>query len=162
MFKDKKEIALHDLFLISIILKGFNGLFQVILGVIIFIIKKDILINLVQKLFQISFIQKQTNFLTILLVDFSEKLSSSTVFFFATYLIIRGIIKIIMFLGLYYKKIWIYPLSGILSLFFTIYQLFRFLRTNSIVLLFSATIDIGFIFLLNNEYKKIKLQRELN
>lgn len=108
-----------------------------------------------QKLFQHELIQDPGDIVANYLIQASQDISMSTLLFASTYLIIHGSIKFGLFLGLWHKKLWIYPLAWIVLSLFAAYQVVRFFNTHSIVLLFLIFIDISIIILLRFEYKRL-------
>ena len=151
----ERRKILHDLFLIGIIIKCIDGILEFIGGIALAFAKTDIIINLVQKLFQHELIQDPTDIVANYLVKTSQNLSIGILTFASIYLIIHGLIKIGLFLGLWYKKIWAYPLAGIILSLFVIYQSIRIFNTHSILLLFLTLVDIFILILLRLEYKRI-------
>jgi len=156
MFKIKKEKALHDLFIIGIIIKGIDGILELIGGIILISIKSNSISKIIQTIFQHEIAQDPTDLIANYFIQLSQTLSISTISFAAIYLIIHGSIKLGLFSGLLYKKLWAYPLAGILLSLFVIYQLIRFSSTHSIFLLFLTLVDILIIVLLRFEYKRLK------
>ena len=159
MFKIKKEKTLHDLFKIGIIIKGIDGLLELIGGFILISIKSDSITKIIQSIFQHEIAQDPTDLIANYFIQLSHNLSISTISFAAIYLIIHGSIKIGLFSGLWFKKLWAYPLAGILLSLFVIYQSIRFFNTYSVFLLFLTLVDILIIVLLRFEYKRLKRSR---
>ncbi len=156
MLKNKKEKILHDVFVIGITIKGIDGLLELIGGVILVFIKSDSISKMIQTLFQHEIAQDPTDFIANYFIQSAQNLSLNTISFAAIYLIIHGSIKIGLFAGLWYKKLWAYPLAGIIMSLFVTYQLMRFFNTHSLFLLFLTIIDILVIVLLRFEYKRLK------
>ncbi|WP_292471184.1 DUF2127 domain-containing protein [Methanolobus sp.] len=156
MLKNRKENIIHDIFIIGIIIKGIDGLLELIGGFILISSKSDTISKIIQTIFKHEIAQDPTDLLANYFIQLSNNLSISTISFAAIYLIIHGSIKIGLFSGLWYKKLWTYPLAGILLSFFVMYQLIRFFNTHSILLLFLTLVDILIIILLRFEYKRLK------
>lgn len=156
LFKTKKEKILNDLFIIGIMIKGLDGILELIGGFVLIFIKASSIPQTVERVFQHEILQDPTDLIANYFIQFSHSLSISTIYFIATYLIINGTIKVVLFLGLWYKKLWSYPIAGILLSFFTVYQFTRFLHTHSLLLLFLTLVDILIITLLKFEYKRLK------
>lgn len=161
MLKSNKEKILHDLFKIGIIIKGIDGFFE-LLGGIILIVTRGKFASIIQILFSHELSQDPTDFIANYFVHLSGTLSLGTIFFISFYLIIHGAIKLGLFFGLWFKKLWTYPLAWVLLSLFVIYQLFRFSYTYSIFLLFLTIVDFIIIVLLHFEYKRIKLSLKIN
>ena len=156
MYKIRKETIFHDLFLIGIIIKGIDGVLELIGGIILIIARSDTISRLIQAFFQHEIAQDPTDLIANYFIHLSQSLSISTLSFVALYLIIHGSIKIGLFSGLWYKQLWAYPLVGILLSLFVLYQLVRFFNTYSALLLFLTLVDIMIIVLLRFEYHRLK------
>lgn len=156
MLKIRERKILHDLFVIGVIIKGIDGLLELIGGIVLASVKSGSMFKIIQTIFQHEIAQDPTDLIANYFIRLSHSLSVSTISFIAVYLIIHGTIKIGLFSGLWYKKLWAYPLVGILLFLFVVYQLIRFFNTYSILLLFLTSVDILIIILLRFEYKRQK------
>ena len=141
--------------MIGIIIKGIDGILELISGVILFLIKSDLITKIIQTLFQHELVQDPTDIIANYLIHTSQNLTISALSFATIYLIIHGSVKIGLVLGLWYKKLWAYPLVGVILSLFIIYQLIKFFSTHSIILLFLTSIDVLIIILLRFEYKRL-------
>ncbi len=112
--------------------------------------------KIVQTIFKHELLQDPTDILANYLIKASHNVSFSTLSFAAVYLMIHGFIKIGLVTGLWFKKLWAYPLAEIVLSLFIIYQLIRFSRTHSLILILLTLLDIVILFLVSHEYKRIK------
>lgn len=154
MLKIRKD-TLHNLFLIGIIIKCIDGILELIGGFTLLVIKSDSIINIVQTLFQHELVQDPTDLIANYFIQVSHNISVSTLSFAVIYLIIHGSIKIGLFIGLWYKKLWAYPLAAIVLSLLVMYQAIRLFSIHSIILLFLTLVDILIIILLGFEYKRV-------
>lgn len=157
MFKLRKDKILHDLFIIGIIIKAIDGVLELIGGITLSLVKSDLISKIIQTLFQHEIAQDPSDFIANYFVQLSHSLSISIISFAAIYLIIHGSIKLGLFSGLWYKKLWAYPLAGVVLSLFVVYQFIRFFNTHSALLLFLTLIDILILVLLRFEYKRLKI-----
>lgn len=156
MLPIKKDTALHDLFILGIVIKGIDGVLELIGGIILISIPSHSIASVVQSVFQHEIAQDPTDLIANFFIQLSQNLSISTLSFAAVYLIIHGSIKLGLFFGLWSKKLWVYPLAGVVLSLFVIYQLMRFLSSHSMLLLFLTLVDILILVLLGFEYKRQK------
>lgn len=152
----KKSQILHISFIIGILFKGIDGFWELIGGLFLVFAKSGSIPIIIQTVFQHELSQDPTDLIANYLINLSQTMSLNTLSFAAIYLIIHGSIKLGLFLGLWLKKIWAYPLATILLSLFMVYQLIRLSYTHSFLLLFLTLIDIIIIFLLKSEYKRLK------
>ncbi len=156
MLKIRNEKILHALYLIGIVIKSMDGILELLGGFILFAIKSDSMVKIVQTIFRHELIQDPTDILANYLIKASHTVSFSTLSFAAVYLMIHGFIKIGLVTGLWFKKLWAYPLAEIALAIFVIYQLIRFSRTHSLILILLTVLDIVILLLVNIEYKRVK------
>lgn len=159
MSKIKKETILHDIFLIGIIIKGIDGFLELIGGMALLFIKSDYIISIVQRIFQHELVQDSTDLIANYVVHTSHTISTDTILFIAMYLLIHGVIKLGLVIGLLSKKLWSYPLAGGVLSLFLIYQIIRIINNHSLILMLFTLIDIIILVLLRFEYKRLTHQK---
>lgn len=149
-----KEKNIHKIFIIGLVLKGLDGLVE-ILGSFIFLITGSFG-NLILFLTKKELVEDPTDFLANYFVHLIPYLPSYTKTFIFLYLFIHGIIKIFLLFSLLLKKKWAYPLAILILIFFVIYQTYQLINKNSIILSIITILDIALIFLTWHEYKYVK------
>ena len=147
--------ALHELFLVGITIKGIDGVLELVTGITLFFTKSSLIVKVLQAIFHHELLHDPTDLVANYLIHTAQSLSINTLTFISIYLTIHGIIKIGIFLGLWYKKIWAYPIAAIVLSLFVIYQSVRIYRNHSIILSFLTLIDIMILVLIRFEYKRI-------
>lgn len=150
------EKNIYSIFEISVVLKGVYAVFEIISGVMVFVITKDFIISSVLYLTQGELLEDSKDFLANYFVTLSNNISINAKYFFASYLLIHGIIKLFLIIGLLKKKFWAYPASIAVFSLFIFYQIYRYFYTFSIGLLLITILDLIIIFLTIHEYKFIK------
>lgn len=146
-------------FRISVILKGLNALVEIIGGVLAFIISKEFIIKFVFTITQEELSEDPQDFIAHYLIKSAEMLSLSSQHFFAYYLLIHGVIKISLIIGLLRNKLWAYPAALVFFALFIFYQIYRYTYTHSIWLLVLTIFDLLVIWLAWHEYKYLKVAR---
>ncbi|MDA3840452.1 MAG: DUF2127 domain-containing protein [Patescibacteria group bacterium] len=157
MVNQKNEKLFHNLFLIGIFIKGLDGVLETIGGVFLIFLKTDFIVKLVKITFNHELVQDPTDFVANYIVKYSQSISIDTLSFVSIYLIIHGVIKLSLFIGLWQKRIWVYPVAGVILFLFSSYQFVRILHTHSFVLTFLTLVDVSIIVLLRFEYLRIKM-----
>ncbi|MFH0869882.1 MAG: DUF2127 domain-containing protein [archaeon] len=150
-----KEETLHNLFLIGLVIKGIDGILELIGGIALAFARTDAMASLVQRIFHHELLHDPTDIFANYFINASEHMSLSIMSFASIYLIAHGLIKLGLFSGLWYKKVWVYPLAGIVLSLLVAYQLIRFFGTHSVMLLSLTLVDIMIIILLRFEYKRL-------
>lgn len=153
MFKLNKEY-IHDLFNFVIIIKGIHGLLELLSGLVLVFTRSDFIVNLINMMFRHELIEDPTDLTANLLIHSSQHLTHGGLVFASIYLIIYGLINLGLFFGLWYKKLWVYPLAGFIIICFLLYQIIRVYFTHSLVLFIIILMDTVILLLLHFEYIK--------
>jgi uncharacterized membrane protein len=80
--------------------------------------------------------------------------------FLAYYLLAHGLIKVIMVLGLMRRTRWSYAFAFVALTCFILYQAYRVVMTQSIILTFLTLFDCAFLFLVWEEYQIARRARQ--
>jgi uncharacterized membrane protein len=91
------------------------------------------------------------------LLSLSGSFSISAQHFAVFYLMSHGIIKCILILLLWRRKLWAYPLTIVSLILFVAYQVYRYTLTQSVFLILLTAFDAAMIALTYLEYKRIKI-----
>lgn len=145
----------HIFFLIGIFFKGLDGLLEFFGGMIFLFIRHGNIAKYTRILLQHEIIEDPNDIIANYLINFAGHISRNTEIFASLYLLVHGIIKISIILGLYTRKLWVYPLAEFILSLFVIYQIYRFCHTFSILLIFLSIIDLFIIFLIWTEYRRL-------
>lgn len=149
----RKEKALHDLFLVSIWIKGLVGLGQVAAGGLLLAISGQALASFVLRLTAPELSEDPHDWLANLLQTSAQDWSSGTQWFASAYLVIHGLVKLGLVVSLLRRKMWSYPLSIWVLAAFIAYQVYRYTYTHSIWLLLLTALDVFVIALIHHEYR---------
>ena len=137
---------LHQLFVVSLIVKGLHAAIELIGGVALYLFSTH---KIADWLWQAS----QSN-------DWVERFARSFTTrehaFYAFYLVSHGIVNGLIVGGLLLRKLWAYHATfGVLTLFIA-YQLYRYSYTHDIGLIVISIIDVIVMALAWNEYRMFK------
>ncbi|WP_068469997.1 DUF2127 domain-containing protein [Candidatus Protochlamydia phocaeensis] len=152
-----EEKNIHRLFEISLIIKGFFALLEIIGGLVIFFISHQWLICTIYQLTQTEYVGNARNFMAHHLWHWAQNFSISAKHFAAFYLLSHGVVKMWLIIGLWRKKRGYYPIALFVFGWFIIYQLYRFTFTHSILLIFLTILDLVVIVLTWQEYRYLKV-----
>ena len=163
----QKEKDIRLVFVISLTLKGIFALAETTAGIATYLISiagsifsnflpQQFVMNLVQTMTREELTEDPRDFVANYLIQTAHTLSVSTLNFAALYLLIHGIVKLWLVIGLLRKKLWYCPTALIVFGAFVIYQLYRYTLTHSIFLLLITAIDLIVIGLTWHEYRYLK------
>ena len=152
----------HISFEVGLYIKGIHGLLEMIGGVFLALFDPNKLNLFIRFLTQHELSEDPQDKIANFLITLSSHLSISTQQFASFYLISHGIIKCILILLLWRKKLWAYPLTIIAFMLFIAYQIYRYTLTHSVFLIWLTIFDIVMIVLTYLEYQKIKSVQKHN
>jgi len=147
-----KEKNIFRIFEFGLLIKGLNALIEILSGFFIWFVNKAFIITLFLNLTQNELSDDPKDYLANFIVNTASTFSTSSQSFFAGYLIIHGLIKIFLIVGLFRKKLWAYPVSIFIFTFFIIYQFYEYYLNSSPWLLFLTFFDILIVMIAIYEY----------
>jgi uncharacterized membrane protein len=151
---NRRAYILHRVFTLGIWLKGFDGLLELIGGVLLRVTSPVTLSRLVVSLTQHELIEDPQDWLATIIRQTAKQLSLNTQLFASIYLIAHGLLKLLIAVGLWREYRWAYPLAiAALSLFIA-YQLYRLSYGFSVGLLVLTLFDIVIVGLTWREYRQ--------
>ena len=153
---DRGQRAWHDMFLVSVWIKGIVGLLQVVGGVLLLVVSQDQLIRLAVMLTQPELAEDPHDSIAMFLRHSAEKFGQGTQTFASLYLAVHGLIKILLVAGLLRRKMWSYPASMWVLGAFVAYQCYRYTQTHSPWLIALTVLDIAVIVLVWHEWRTRK------
>ena len=150
------ERRVHQIFEISILLKGAHALIECIGGLVLAFVSTSAITNLVNALTQEELIEDPNDFVATHLLSLAQNLTVSTQRFYAFYLLSHGVIKLLLVAGLLRKKLWAYPASLLVLGLFIVYQLYRFSYTHGVGLIVLTVFDVIVMGLIWHEYQMVR------
>ncbi|MDD4716142.1 MAG: DUF2127 domain-containing protein [Oscillospiraceae bacterium] len=152
---EKKDIV-HISFEIGLLLKGIHGLTEIVGGALMFFLTPNRVSALTRFLTKHELSEDPRDLVANFLLSLSSSFSISTQHFAVFYLMSHGIIKCILILLLWRRKLWAYPLAIVSLILFIAYQVYRYTFTQSVFLIMLSIFDAVMIALTWLEYKNLK------
>jgi uncharacterized membrane protein len=146
----------HKVFLVSITLKGIDGLLEIIGGFLVLLLNQQSIGWIIRALTQHELSEDPNDLLANFLVSSIKKFSGDLQTIVGLYLLSHGIVKILLIAFLWRGNPSAYPAAIFFFAGFGIYQMYRYYFTHSVWLLALTVLDIGVIYLTWVEYKRIK------
>lgn len=112
-------------FLVGIVLKGLDGVLEVVGGVLLLAVSPATINGIARALTQHELSEDPHDFLATHLLHYTGSLSASSVHFGAVYLLLHGAAKVFLVTALLKNYLWAYPLTILFLLAFIAYQLYR-------------------------------------
>jgi uncharacterized membrane protein len=152
----KRATALHDGFEIGILLKGIHGALEIVGGALLLLVKPELLTHFVRLLTQHELSADPNDLLANLILQASQRYSVSVQHFGVAYLLTHGLVKVVLVLLLWKRRLWAYPLAAASLVLFIAYQAARWTTTHSIFLVLLSVFDAAMIWLTLVEYHRLR------
>ncbi len=152
--------ALDKTFRIGLILKGLDGILEVIGGLLLVFLSPHAIEHLARTLTAHELSQDPHDLIARYILHTTSHLTTSTTLFGAVYLLSHGIAKIVLVALVLRDKLWAYPWLIALLLAFIGYQLYRITAVHFSVGLTALTIfDAFLVWLTWREYQARRTRR---
>ena len=151
-----QEKRIHQIFVVSVTLKGLHALLEIIGGIALYLVSTETIVGGINRWSNRAIAQERHDWIAFHLLRFAEHFSVSQHNFYAFYLLSHGVIKGILVAGLLKEKIWAYPASFAVFSLFIAYQLYRYSFTHDFVLIVLSIFDLFVIALAVHEYRLLK------
>lgn len=150
----------HDVFRVSILLKGIYSFFELLAGMILLFVTSDRIYNFVHYIFKNELIEDSHDFIANSVLNLVGNLPQQIKLFIAIYLIIHGLIKLALIIALWKEKKWAYPVAIAVFGLFIVYQIYKYILRPSLILLFLTDLDMVIIILTYLEWERLKKKRK--
>ena len=145
---------LDQTFEVGIILKGVDGLLEMIGGLLLLAVSPATVDRVVTSLTQHELSEDPHDFLATHLLRTAHGLTGSAVLFGAVYLLAHGVVKIILVTALLKNQLWAYPWTIVFLGLFIVYQIYRLSLQPSVGLTALTVFDALIAWLTWREYRK--------
>ena len=153
------EKRLHAAFEVGVVLKGLNGLAELVGGIVLWFASVDLIRSIVGALVHSEVIEDPQDHVANYLMHMAERVSVGGKNFAAFYLFSHGVVKLILVAGLLRNKLWAYPASLAVLGLFIVYQLYRLSFGFSLGLTLLTVFDAVIIVLIWHEYRLVEANR---
>jgi uncharacterized membrane protein len=148
-----KPDLLDKTFNVALILKGLDGLLELVGGILLLIISPDTIDRLAHSLTQHELSENPHDLLIHHLLRLTGNLHHTQTFG-AVYLLTHGLVKIVIVIGLLRREHWSYYVAFVFLGGFVIYQIYRLTYAPSLGLVLLTVFDLFIIWLTWREFKR--------
>lgn len=141
------------LFILVIVVKGIDGVLELVGGVLLLFVSPDRIHHLVGVLTQHELSEDPRDFVASQLLHSSSALTDGAVFFAAAYLLVHGLVKVVLVAALLRGKLWAYPWMISVLVVFIVYQIYQIILAPTIGLIALTVFDILIVALTVREYR---------
>ena len=153
-----QEKRIHQVFVASVLFKGFHALVEIVGGIALYLISTDTIVRTINAWSYDELIEDKNDWIANHLLQFAGTFSVQEHHFYAFYLLSHGLIKAVLVVGLLRQKLWAYPASFAVFGAFIAYQLYRYSFTHDIALIALSIFDAFVIYLAVHEYRLLRKQ----
>ena len=150
--------ALDKTFDVALILKGLDGLLELVGGILLIVISPETINRLAHQLTQHELSQDPNDFIVHHLLRLTSNLHN-TQLFGAIYLLTHGLVKLVIVVGLFRREHWSYYVAFVFLGGFVVYQIYRMTYAPSIGLALLTVFDMFIIWLTWREFRRMRAQR---
>ena len=150
----KAEKDLLWLFDFALILKAVNGALEMLAALLILFIPPALVLRLAELATGGELAQDPDDFIATAIQAAAQSFAVNTHYFFAAYLALHGIIKVLLIIGIFAKKKVAYVLFMIALAIFGTYEAYRGSMRHELLLQALAIFDFALLLLTVHEYRR--------
>jgi uncharacterized membrane protein len=151
-----REKRIHQIFAVSVSLKGLHALFEIAGGIALYLTSTETIVGWISNWSNREIAEERHDWIASHLLGFAESFSVEKHNFYAFYLLSHGLVKIVLVYGLLKEKLWAYPASFVVFGLFIAYQLYRYSFTHDSGLILLSIFDLFVIALAVHEYRLLR------
>ena len=151
-----QEKRIHQIFAVSVSLKGLHALFEVVAGIALYLVSTQKIVGSISDWSNRQIALERHDWIATHLLRFAESFSVEKHHFYAFYLLSHGLVKGVLVVGLLKEKLWAYPASFVVFGAFIAYQLYRYSFTHDFSLILLSIFDLFVIALAVHEYRLLR------
>ncbi len=146
---------LHELYGISVIVKGVDGILEIIGGLLLIFFSPLSITRTILFLGRTELVENPRHPLINIIYHLASGLSLQKRHFYSLLFLSHGAVKLIMVFGLVKNKLWAYPATIAIFTAFVFYQAFEMYYSPSLLLGVITLIDIFVVLLISREYQAV-------
>lgn len=146
--------ALDRSFAVGIVLKGLDGILELVGGALLLFVGPSTIRRIVLILTHGELSEDPHDFIAVHLLHAAHGLTAATVVFAAAYLLAHGLVKIVLVTAVLQNRMWAYPWMIAFLLVFIAYQIYRIVLDPTVGLVALTVFDAVIVWLTQREYHK--------
>ncbi len=152
--EDIQEKRIFVTYEIALLLKGIQAFLEVLFGLLFCFISTSTITSTILFIANGELAESPDNVLSTFLIRSAHQLSASGKLFIILYLLLHGVIKLVLIVGLFLNKAWAYTASLVGLGGLILYQLYSLISRYSTMLLVLTVIDGIILWLVVREHRK--------
>ena len=152
--KEEREKDILWLFNLGLLLKAVNGVLEVLVAFLIFIVPPSLVLRIVEFVTGGELAQDPDDPIISAIRDAAQSFAVHTHYFLALYLVLHGAVKVLLVIGIFKGKKIAYPLLMIALAIFGSYEAYRGFMRQEFLLQILAIFDFSLLVLTAYEYRR--------
>lgn len=144
---------LDKTFRIGLVLKGLDGVLELVGGVLLLLVTPDQLGSLIRALTQHELVEDPGDLIAGALVHAAGEMTLSSTLFGAVYLLLHGVVKIVLVWAVLKDRLWAYPWMMAFLLTFIVFQAYQVWVAFSWGIILLTVFDVFILWLTWREYR---------
>lgn len=150
----KVERDILWLFDIALILKAVNGALEILAALLVLFVPPSFVLKLAELATGGELAQDPDDLVATTIQQAAQTFTVHTHYFFAFYLALHGVVKILLIIGIFAKKRVTYPLFMLALAVFGSYEVYRGFMRHELLLQALAIFDFALLLLTAHEYRR--------
>lgn len=146
---------IHSFFEITIVMKGFSGLFEIAIAAIFLFLKKQTIYHVVISLVHWFGVEEVSDLLGRYFLLHLGNFSLSTQYFIGVYFLFYGLVNLFLVVFLLKGKWWAYPVAITFFMLFIVYQAYRSFVHHSLPLMLFTIFDMVLVVVTWLDYRRL-------
>lgn len=144
---------------IGILIKGFDGLLELIGGVLLLTLSSSAILHVTTVLTHTELGEDPHDFLALHAQHIGQQLAHGHTGFAAAFLLVHGAVKVGLVTCLWLQKLWAYPLGIAVLVLLLVYQVYQLAVAPSVGMAALSVIDVVIIWLIWREWQRVRSGR---
>lgn len=157
----RKGRAVEIAFRIGVVLKGLDGVLEILGAALLVLVTPRRIAGIVQALTQHELSQDPRDFVARHLLSAAGHLTAGGERFAALYLLVHGVVKVGLVAALLKTKLWAYPVAIAIFTAFGGYQIYRWTLSRSLAMAALTVLDAFVVALTWAEWRRLRRERPI-
>lgn len=149
----KREIEIRRIFDIALVVKGIDGVIEILGALFIALVRPAAITNWLSRLTSEELVREPSGLTAHAVHALSHSLSAGGHWLIAIYLVLHGLVKVLLVIGIFSGKRIAYPLFMASLVVFGTYEMYRGTARHEIYLQVLAVLDFAILILTVHEYR---------
>lgn len=156
----RDEVLLDRFFRVALILKGLDGVLELVGGILLLVVTPDQIDAVVRFLTQHELSEDPNDLIANAVLNFAASLDVSATAFAAAYLLVHGVVKVLLVGAVLADRLWAYPWLIAFLVVFIAYQVYVMVIGFTWGMLALTIFDGVIVWLTAREYRLHKARRQ--